>query len=40
MGFSTLAGRDTTNHMGTIINSLLAVESSLLACETLANDAS
>ena len=38
VNLSTLAGRDSTNHISSIIDSLFAVESSLLSSETLADN--
>ena len=40
VSLSSLAGRHSTNHLGAILDGLLAVERSLFAGESLANDPS
>lgn len=38
VGLATLSGRDTADHLGAVLDSLLAVEGALLAREALADD--
>ena len=38
MGRAGLFGRDTTNHLSSVVKSLLSLESSLISSHTLADD--
>jgi len=38
VSFSSLTGGNSTDHVGAILDGLLAVESSLLSCEALTDD--